>query len=245
VDDDLTNQPAAPGLPPLTAAELAAMPDPVVVEPARPTTRNVVVESVVMIVLGAAVAAVALLVRADEDVALAARWTVLLGSGAALLVLAGLLRLATSRRAPVPHRLLIGSEGIDLTWNGRAARIGWSELAAVDVHVLWAPQPATNLADRGRSRVMVRVRLAPVVPDFGGRADVAFLRTGDDPDPWTHRLYAPHDGSGAHGTAPVVETVSDALRRWSRGRYQGTHHQQVAAVPMPRYAPVSGGSAPS
>jgi hypothetical protein len=131
----------------------------------------------------------------------------------------------------------IGSQGITINLPRAKADIAWSEIAAVGISVLWSRPPVSRRADlvepKGlRTKVVVRIRLAPVIPNFANRPDLAGLHTEDEPIPFTHKINLMPGLMATEDRVPQADEAAAILQHFSGGRFVGIEYRET---PVGRY----------
>jgi hypothetical protein len=139
----------------------------------------------------------------------AARWTAVVIS--ALATVFGLFLLAAAARARRDH-LDIDALGIRRQGGVVQWALAWPDVRAVAVglHTKVVPDGLTPTPRRLRERRTVQLLLAPSVPDVGGRPDLAPLRAGGLPEPFTHVQSLP-DTTPWASRATLADALTAAL----------------------------------
>ncbi|MDR1825993.1 MAG: hypothetical protein LBR27_11840 [Bifidobacteriaceae bacterium] len=126
--------------------------------------------------------------------------------------------------------LEIGPDGI-VIHRGTTARLAWPEIQEVGLSLVYRREVAEPeqllLPKELTTKVSSYLRLAPVVPGFAGRTDLAPLRPAKapgvdaEPPPFTHRFLLHGFPWGPKRHAPVIDLLDAALRRFAGPRYTG------------------------
>ncbi|WP_181408275.1 hypothetical protein [Schumannella sp. 10F1B-5-1] len=125
--------------------------------------------------------------------------------------------------------LEIGAAGISATLRGRTAQIGWNEISQVGISIVssgWDGPGAPPIPTGTRGRSVVRLRLAGVVPGFANRPELAFLATGDEPAPYTHKLPLLTGAVMTDARFANVDPAAQALAYFGGARFTGVEHRR-------------------
>jgi hypothetical protein len=119
--------------------------------------------------------------------------------------------------------LRIDSTGIASTTGRGTVMISWAELAAVDLWVRVRSAIRTGVVDpKGlRTTIRIRVRLAPVADDFGGRGDLRPLLPLVGAAPFTRAIGVPPPLLGTGDDLDEVDRLARALHHFGGGRFRG------------------------
>jgi hypothetical protein len=137
----------------------------------------------------------------------------------ALIVLFGLFCLWGAYRG-VGVRFVLDGEGLRRDAPTGAWALAWDDLESVGLSItIWSPPRAVTAYGRGqRTGRITLVASDPADPRVA--AALRRLRTGDEPDPWTHWVTL--------GTnREWIAAADEALGRLAGGRYAGTHERRT------------------
>lgn len=118
--------------------------------------------------------------------------------------------------------LRIDATGITTTTGRGSALVTWSELAAVDVWCSVRTAMRNDVVDPKalRTKIQIRVRLAPANADFGSRADLRPLLHIDQP-PFTRAIGVPPPLLSTGDSLPEVDQIATALAAFAGDRFGG------------------------
>jgi hypothetical protein len=119
--------------------------------------------------------------------------------------------------------LRIDSTGIASSTGRGTVLVSWAELAAVDVWVKVRSAIRTSVVDpKGmRTKIRIRVRLAPVSDDFGGRGDLRPLLPLAGAAPFTRAIGVPPPLLGTGDDLDEVDRIARALHHFGGDRFRG------------------------
>lgn len=123
--------------------------------------------------------------------------------------------------------LSIGSQGLLVNRGGVTTGIGWHEIAWIGIDVMYARGPQSGLTPRQlRTRLVIRVRMVPVYPGFGGRPDMVGFETQDEPAPYTHKIVLAHGAFATETNVPEAETAAGAIYQFAPQKFTGVEYRQ-------------------
>ena len=119
--------------------------------------------------------------------------------------------------------LRIDTTGITSTTGRGTVLVSWGELAAVDLWVSVRSAIRNDVIDPKalRTKIRIRVRLAPATQDFGGRGDLRPLLPLVGAAQFTRAIGVPPPVLSATEDVDEVDRIAQALHYFGGGRFRG------------------------
>ena len=119
--------------------------------------------------------------------------------------------------------LRIDTTGITSTTGRGTVLVSWGELAAVDLWVSVRSAIRNDVVDPKalRTKIRIRVRLAPATDDFGGRPDLRPLLPLVGAAPFTRAIGVPPPVLSATEDVDEIDRIAQALHYFGGGRFRG------------------------
>ncbi|MCL1919014.1 MAG: hypothetical protein FWG14_11965 [Peptococcaceae bacterium] len=127
--------------------------------------------------------------------------------------------------------IAIGPMGINCHLNDDRW-IRWEEIGSVGISVLYARPPIRSVGaaiaeEATGGNIVVRIRIAGVVPGLPNRPDLNKWRTHDEPAPYTHKVKLPRLPLEKLENLSCVKQAHAALAYYAGSRYTGVEYRRT------------------
>ena len=119
--------------------------------------------------------------------------------------------------------LRVDTTGITSSTGRGTVLVSWGELSVVDLWVSVRTAIRNDVVDPRalRTKIRIRVRLAPATENFGGRPDLRPLLPLVDAAPFTRAIGVPPPVLSATEDVDEVDRIAQALHHFGGGRFRG------------------------